>query len=153
MKIIVGSLFDAPERHICHQCNCVTNRAAHLAASMFARFPYANIYASRQQPDTPGTIIVRGDGKEQRFVIAMLAQYYPGKPKYPNSTKDGSLVRRMYFQSCLDKIRQIPSLDSIAFPFGVGCGAAGGSWDQYRDMIEQFAKNTDARVVVYRLPE
>lgn len=152
MKIIVGDLFDAPERFITHQCNCVTNRAAHLAASMFARFPYANIYAPRLAPDIPGTIIIRGDGKDQRFVIAMLGQYYPGSPKFPNSTKDGALVRRLYFQSCLDKILQLPDLDSIAFPFGIGCGAAGGDLESYQYMLGKFAEKTTARVVIYQLP-
>ena len=153
MKITIGNLFDAPERYICHQTNCVTNRAAQIAASMFARFPWANIYAPRVRPDQPGTIIIKGNGKDQRFVIAMLAQYYPGSPKFPNSIKDGSAARRAYFQSCLQAVRQIPDIDSVAFPFQIGCGAAGGDWGQYQNMIEEFAKSTTARVVVYKLPE
>jgi len=152
MKITIDNLFEASEKYICHQCNCITNRAAHLAADMFQRFPHANIYAERTKPDNPGTIIIRGNGKDQRFVIALLAQYYPGRPKYPDGDRDGYLARRLYFRSCLNEILKIPNLESIAFPEKIGCSAAGGDWGQYQNMIEEFAKATDATVNAYRLP-
>jgi hypothetical protein len=29
--------------------------------------------------------------------------------------------------------------DEIAFPYGIGCGLAGGNWKRYEEMIEEFA--------------
>lgn len=155
--IVDGNLLEADERYVCHQCNCVTRAARHLAETVFNRFPYANVYKDRQPRSDPlpgampGDIIVRGDGLGQRFVIAMLAQYYPGKPKFPDGQRDGFAARQSYFKQCLGKISAVPDLTSVAFPFGIGCGAAGGNWPEYLAMIEEFAANTGARVSVYRL--
>lgn len=65
IEIISGDLFTAQEQYIAHQCNCVTKRAAHLAKDMFAKYPYANIYKGRTQPDKPGHLIIRGNGQDQ----------------------------------------------------------------------------------------
>ena len=141
--IVSGNLFDSQTKNIAHQTNCVTNRSAHLAASMFARYPYADVYTGRKIPNVPGTIVVCGNGNDQRFVINMMAQFYPGKPRFPNSSKDGYDVRCKYFYSCLKEIATIPYLESIAFPWGIGCGAAGGNWEYYHGLIDRFAKYID----------
>ena len=157
LQLLNGDLLEATETFIAHQCNCLTNRAAHLAKSVFDRFPYANIYKDRTPNWIPlvgqqmGDIIIRGNGKDQRFVINMLGQYFPGSPKFPDSTRDGFLARQKAFQSCLDKIALLPELDSIAFPWGIGCGAAGNDWGIYRKMIKVFAEKVNVAVKVYKL--
>jgi O-acetyl-ADP-ribose deacetylase (regulator of RNase III) len=149
MKIIEGDLLEAKEQYIAHQCNLVTNRAANLALSVFSRYPYANIYAERKYPHDPevsgprmGDIIIRGNGDDQRLVINMCAQYYPGKPKFALSKRDGYEARQEAFAACLEKISKIPGLKSIAFPWGIGCGAAGGDWEKYQKMISEFESST-----------
>ena len=158
LKVIEGDLFDSTEQYLCHQCNVISQRAAHLAQSVFNRFPYSNIYAERDgsgpKPGQElGDIIIRGNGKNERLIINMLAQFYPGKTKYPNSPKDGIATRKSAFQMCLNKITDIPALQSIAFPFGIGCGAAGGDWLVYRKMIKNFAEEVEIPVRIYRLPD
>jgi len=149
MKIIHGDLMHATETYICHQCNCVTNRSAHLAKTMFTNFPYADVYSKRQQPDQPGKIILRGDGKDNRYIIAMLGQFYPGKTKYPSSRKDGFQARLDYFESCLEQMKHLKG--SFAFPWRIGCGAAGGSWEKYLLAIKNFSEKNSKKVVIYRL--
>ncbi len=155
VKIRTGNLLKASEQYIAHQCNCVTRRSAHLSKQVFKRFPYADIYSEREegQHDSLGTIEIRGNGEEERAVINMLGQFYPGRTKYPNSKKDGFKAREAAFRSCLEHILEIEDMESIAFPFGVACGAAGGDWPTYLTMIEDFADQTDAEVVIYKLPE
>jgi len=148
-KIVEGDLFECAETFLCHQCNCVTNRSAHLAKAVFARFPYADIYTPRKTPDNPGTIIISGDGATQRFVINMLGQYYPGRCKYPNSKKDGYPARQGYFQSCLKQMEKLTG--SFAFPWRIGCGAAGGYWDDYLEDLKEFEANIEGDVVIYKL--
>jgi hypothetical protein len=147
IKVITGNLLDASETFLCHQCNCVTNRAAHLAYSVFKRFPYSNIYVGRQKPDEPGTIFIDGDGRELRYVISMLAQYYPGQSNPRNISLDGYDSRLRYFRDCLRLMEDLKG--SFAFPFFIGCGAAGGDWNRYLPLIEKFAVNRD--VTLYRL--
>jgi len=154
IEIVRGNLLDAKEKYLAHQCNCITKKAAHLSFDVFKRFPYADIYAGRPNADRPGTIVVKGDGNSQRYVINMLGQYYPGSPKYPNSTLDGSTIREKYFYQCLLEIYKIKDLESIAFPYRVGCGAAGGKWNNYLGNLENFSKyRDDAIVKLYCLTE
>jgi len=155
VKIRTGNLLKASEQFITHQCNCLTHRSAHLSKQVFTAFPYADIYSIREkgQEDQLGTIEIRGNGEDQRYIINLLGQFYPGRTKYPNSKKDGLKAREDAFRSCLEHILEIEDMESIAFPFGVGCGAAGGDWSTYLAMIEDFADQTDAEVVIYKLPE
>lgn len=153
IEIVTGDLFEGKEKYLVHQCNCVTNSAAHLAKDVFERFPYSDIYAKREEADKPGHIIVRGNGKDQRYVVALLGQYYPGRPKYPKSTLDGSPAREKYFYRGLLRLAQVPDLESIAFPWRIGCGAAGGDWERYLGKITNFAQyvgEKGVKVRVYR---
>lgn len=153
VEVNTGNLLEAEEQYIVHQVNCVTNKAAHLAAFVFAKFPHADIYRSRKAGEfgVPGTIVVRGDGNSERLVINSLSQYYPGSPRFPASAKDGYAARLGYFRSCLKAIEKLPGLTSIAFPVGIGCGAAGGDWKQYRAEIDAFAERVKIPVTLYQL--
>lgn len=149
-KEVIANLLDAPEQYICHQCNCVSDGGgAGLAVAIFNKWPYADVYTG-QSRRSPGTIEIRGNGKDQRFVIALYGQYYPGSSQYPN---DAHAIREKWFQACLDKMLQIPNIKSIAFPWRIGCGIAGGNWETYLKMIEDFSEVCAADVAIYRRPE
>lgn len=155
ISIIQGNLLDAQETYIAHQCNCLTIKSAGIALDIFNKYPYSNDYAKRKSPSTPGTIMVHGDGVDQRYVINMFAQYYPGKPKYPDSSLDGIKARQTYFHKCLLQIAKLPNLESIAFPMGIGCNLAGGDWDWYYGMLKIFEQyvnsNFETKVVLYKI--
>lgn len=160
LKIVNGNLFDAKEKYICHQCNCITQKGGHLSKSMFDKFSYANVYKTRERVtdwkdsrDKPGNIDIRGNGKDQRFIINMFAQVFPGTPRFPESSTDGHSAREKYFLKCLEKIQNIENLDGVAFPYCIGCGAAGGEWKNYLKMIDDFSKKVNCDVVIYKLNE
>jgi O-acetyl-ADP-ribose deacetylase (regulator of RNase III) len=153
IEIIEGDLLDAKEKYIAHACNCVTQRSAGTAKAIFDKFPYANTYANRTEPNIPATIQVMGNGQDQRHIINMYSMYYPGKPKYPYSTKDGFEVRQQYFYKCLLRIAKIKNLESIAFPWRVCCGLAGGVWPHYLGNLTNFANHLEkqnVKVVIYQ---
>ena len=149
LHVVNGDLLNSNEQYIVHQCNCVTTTAAYLAHAIFEKFPYSDVYSARVTNDTPGNILIRGDGKDQRYIIALFGQYFPGFPKYADSSKDGVKARQKYFHQGLLKIAKIPSLQSVAFPYGIGCGAAGGNWDIYSRIIMNFANYLNDKVEVY----
>jgi hypothetical protein len=44
-----------------------------------------------------------------------------------------------------------PNIISIAFPYKIGCGLAGGKWEDYESMIYKFAKeNPNIKVKIYK---
>lgn len=147
LKIVNGNLLDATETYLCHQTNCVTKVAAHCAKSVFDRFPYANIYAKRLKPSEPGTIDIRGDGPHPRWIINMMGQIYPGRPKML-SGKDTSEMRIQYFLQCLKEMEKLGNA-SFAFSYIIGCGAAGGSTVRYLDALCDFSKVK--KVTLYRM--
>lgn len=121
---------------IVQQCNCVTKTAKGLAASIIERFPYANFYENN--PDRkPGTIELRGgDTNPKRWVAAMYAQYYQGVATGKDG--DSAAQRQTWFQECLSKLGKVKNLKSVALPRKIGCGLAGGDWNIYRKMIEDW---------------
>lgn len=160
LKVIEGDLFTTDAKYLVHQVNAITSRAKHLAYEVFKRYPYADVYSPRGDyrdesyyKDEPGTILVRGNGDDQRYVIGLLGQVYPGRPRYPDSKLDGFVAREHYFFNALKLVAQIEDLESVAFPFGVGCGAAGGDWKTYFQILQNFAIFVDADVLIYRLKE
>jgi len=134
---ITGDLLTTDAQYICHQCNCVSDGpAAGLAAALSKKYPYCDVYTGRV---IRSTTEVRGDGSDESpFIIAMFAQYYPGPSKYDNDTVE---MREKWFEQCLEEMRKTvnQTVHSVAFPWKIGCGLAGGNWNKYRLMIATFA--------------
>ncbi len=148
---IVGNLLKTDIQYVAHQCNCISQKSAHLSKDVFKTFPYADVYSNRVEHDILGTIKVCGDGEDQRYVINMFGQYFPGKVKYPNGTKDNYNLRIKAFKSCLEEIEIISGLREVAFPYKIGCGAAGGIWEIYNEMLNNFAEKVFPCIDVYVL--
>ena len=71
----------------------------------------------------------------------------PSPIVYPDDKES----RCVYFQQCLEKIAE-NAPKSMAFPYGNGCGLAGGNWIVYSAMIDAFAqKYPDISIVIYKL--
>ena len=145
ITIVKDSILNAKEKYIVHQANAVSNQAGGLAFYIFQKFPYADIYKGRPYPykpsgtNFPGHCVIKGDGKADRYVVNLIGQYFPGSPHNKNSLLDGSNTREGYFNTCLKQLSHIPDIESIAFPFNIGCGLAGGDWNNYFAMIKAFA--------------
>jgi len=151
IDIINDDLLTTDIQYIAHQCNCCSTRSAHLAKNVFQKFPYADAYSKRKCPDKMGTIQVCGNGDDKRYVINMFGQYFPGEVKYLNGTRDNYKLRENAFKNCLSHITKIDGLKEIAFPYKIGCGAAGGNWEKYLNMIEEFANEVLFYTDVYVL--
>lgn len=146
-----GDALEATEKYLVHQCNCKTQKAAHMAASMFQRFPYADDYTGRTVASVPGTIAIKGSVTQgQRLVVNLFGQYYPGVSRYPNDTY---VKRAQWFKSGLLALEKgLEAGDTIALPFRIGCGAAGGDWSAYLEVLEQWAEKIKdkATITLYR---
>jgi O-acetyl-ADP-ribose deacetylase (regulator of RNase III) len=161
--IINGDLFESDASIIAHQTNCVTRKPHGISEQIARRWPNANIYAKRHgtTPNTanandegvPGTCVLLPTGSAKpRYIAALMAQVCPGNGK--NSywclrygkqfDNDTNTVRLRYFEAALrDLATHLITVEvedkTIAFPYRVGCGLAGGQWDLYEPLIHSFA--------------
>lgn len=151
LKVIKGDIFDSKEKYIVHQTNCYsTGHAGGLAYDIFNTYPYADVYSNRRPSpfgDRPGTIDIRGNGKDQRYVVALMGQFYPGGPNVEGM--DDRISRQRYFHKALWALAQVEDLESVAFPYLIGCGLAAGNWDAYYKIISNFARYLDGKVDVF----
>lgn len=132
------NILESGEKYIAHQCNCVTTGSAGLAKSIVERFPWADVYRHRKEPDSPGTIkIISSLNESSPIFICLFAQYVPGKSQ--------SETRTEWFKMCLDSIPQ--EIESVAMPKFIGCGLAGGKWGDYEKILE----NSRLKITLYEL--
>ena len=132
IRVLEGDLLEAKEKYIVHQCNCVSTNACTLAKQIFTKYPFSNSYKLRKKGDKstyskPGKIDVLKDTNNEKSVVNFYSQFYPRKPVYPN---DSYQKRIVWFKECLNKLIGIPDIfeqEYIAFPYNIGCGAAGGN--------------------------
>lgn len=161
ITIVRGDLIKADVDCIVQQCNCLAVRPHGLAAQIAVALPYANIYGQRrgigarnlaQVQDRPavGTCqLVKGEGGP--YVACLFGQYVYGKAEAYRMgdplIDDTNQAREMYFQLALiDFVKQVQQINAngvkikrIGFPYLIGCGLAGGNWQHYERMIEEFA--------------
>ena len=97
-------------------------------------------------------------------VVCLYGQWAKGPAgKYerhiapPGGGKDDARQREAWFGECLRRLgaRQgAMRFASIAFPYQIGCGLAGGCWAAYEAMLRAFAaEHVDIRVVIAARPE
>ncbi len=102
----------------------------------------------------PGTIQVHTSVAGPTFV-SMFAQYGMGKPySFNNSDRlfqDGVADRVKWFEKCLACVAELKP-ESVAMPYQIGCGLAGGNWKVYEKVISDWATaHPSIRAVMYRL--
>ena len=139
------------EEYICHQCNCVSHGAAGLAATLFNKYSYADIYSVRWEPDIPGTIHYSLAPEPcDKNIINMFGQLFPGGPsdKELNGFGDTEDHRKKYFLDCLRSIKKLKP-KSLAFPNRVGCNLALGDWAWYSSALIKFEEATKIPITIY----
>ena len=56
----------------------------------------------------------------------------------------------MWFPQCLENLGKKEKYQNLAFPYKIGCGLAGGNWDHYLPMIEDFAFKYNKHVTLVK---
>lgn len=135
----------------CHQTNCFGTMGAGLAKQIAKKYPeVANtdrrLYRMLGADELYGTIrcIKTSDG---RTCVNMYAQYGFGRGTIHTNYRQ--------LQKCLDAFAEfcIENLEYskvVAFPYGMGCGLAGGDWSAVEPLILAFAERVPQRVYIVR---
>lgn len=126
-----------------HQCNCVTTRAAGLAAEVFRRAPECNDYQQTTMVRRPGRATVH----IEKRVVNLYGQRYPGGTR----SFESSAQRLLWFERALNHMAaQIKDerRRQLLVPYGIGCGLADGKWEDYEALLERWAAANSARFEV-----
>lgn len=147
LKVVYKNILEAEEQYIAHQTNVSSSNYSGVAKAIFEAYPWSNNYNTKRF-DRLGSIDIFGNGNEQRYVININAQRYPGKADI--NPFDSTEERVEHFQNCLTEISKIPNITSLALPHKIGCGLAGGDWFTYLSIIKSFAINNQISTVLYK---
>jgi hypothetical protein len=159
LKIVEADLIHAKEEYICQQTNCISVYAHGLAETIRIKLgidPYSHRkplfnrnHAVPEDCDIPGTIKIFSNGGVK--VICMFAQYGMGKPyKYGNRVEDSFEKRLLWFKTCLFEISKLKP-KSLAFPYNIGCGLAGGNWEDYLATLRYFSEYFQIPLTLYKI--
>ncbi len=168
-QIVTGDLLQANEDLILQQNNCLSIKAVGLSKTIADAYPYADPYSIRtpihgryiaieEDRPTPGTIrVFPSPSNDGRTFVSLFSQYGTGRPnvldpvKADNPFTDTMDDRCHWFSSCLEQVAVLQPR-SIAMPFKIGCGMAGGDWNRYSNIINMWTcAHPDTRVVLYKL--
>ena len=173
LKIVNGNILNYDCDLIVQQCNCLTIHSHGLSLDISMEFPGVNFYSSRRQVGRRNLAIpedrdIPGTCKILNNVCAIFGQWRPGKlysrywSNYPESDpSETKTSREEWFISGLidleNKLKQFNKTETnkyhtMAFPYRIGCGLAGGDWNRYYKMIQIFAlRNPDLKVDIVKL--
>ena len=161
IKTVNGDLLNATENYIAQQCNCITCTPHGLSKSISNKFSHGDCYGKRgrlsrntaveEDRSTPGTIEIL---KGKPNIICIFGQWTPGKinsvwvDRYPkrNGKKETTKDRLEWFKQGIKEIENQVK-DTIAIPYKIGCGLAGGDWVTYKKILEE----SSAKFIIYKI--
>lgn len=149
---ITGDILESKCDIICHQVNCKGKMGAGLAKQIKDKYPkvydaYHRITEHKGESllGTNQFVAVGSDGVSPYYICNMFGQ-------------DGYGTNRLQtdytaLEKCLKDLSQIVKEHrfSVAIPYGIGCGLAGGDWRIVQSLIEKYFDNciTKCYVVKY----
>lgn len=150
IKIIEGNILDAKENVICHQVNCMGVMGSGLAKQIRNKYPQVYpsylAYCKDCKNNDPKTLlgafqtIICSDGK---IIVNLFGQLGYGRDKQYTNYK----ALRESLEGILTIAKEFN--DTIALPYNLGCGLAGGDWNIVYKIIEEVFVDYD--VTIYKL--
>lgn len=126
MKVIAGDILSITSGVICHQVNCRGAFGAGVSGVLGRRYPAVET-AYRAVVPSPALL-----GTYQFVPVTETLGVYNifGQVDYGNARKTGHVYTDM--RALTTALRTIcDAHDTIYVPYGIGCGLAGGSWDEF----------------------
>jgi O-acetyl-ADP-ribose deacetylase (regulator of RNase III) len=143
MKYTDGDLLTYPCNYVVHQCNCITTRGKGLADAIFKKWPQADSYKNNTKRTT-GTVDVVLVAAENKYIVNLYGQRKPAKCDSVETWQ----MRLRWFEAGLVKLEKLVQPNTtVAFPYLIGCGLAGGNWIHYEPLIKNFSDRVEEKGV------
>lgn len=135
IKVIDGDLFDTSAPFICHQVNCQGRMGSGVAKQVRAKHPKAyKQYMYLCNDKCPSELLGHAQFvyDTDKIVVNMFSQ-----DRYGYDGRCYTDYRA--FASCLREIAEsVAASETIAMPYNIGCGLAGGDWGTIYSIIEKI---------------
>lgn len=145
---INGNLFDSKADVLCHQVNTYGVMGAGIAKEVKQRFPFVFEEYKELCSSVPGdefllgdVLIVQTDPRKKQFIANCFGQI-GWNTDYETLKK--SLLK---LRDWMDENRK----KTVAFPYKMSCGLAGGNWETVRGLIESVFDGTGIDVEIWKL--
>lgn len=150
MIILNGDLLETPFEIIAHQVNCMGVMGSGLAKQIRDKYPW--VYS-----DYKGALQRNGAdymfGKSQTVFqgghtfFNVFGQYYYGHDK---QYTDYEAFKSAFIEAITRYKDEDESQITIAIPYGIGCGLAGGDWTIIKEILETIEKEHNVVFVAYK---
>ncbi|CAL8902020.1 Appr-1-p processing protein [Bacillus pumilus] len=154
IRIVERNILDTTKNIICHQVNCKGVMGAGLAKQIKSKYP--NVYKEYRQlcKDQNIKIGLLGaaqfvDVNENKTIANLFAQDNYGVKTRQTNYEAMNL--------CLKSLKSVVTTDyskykgcSIAIPYGIGCGLAGGDWKIVKQMIDDILGECDVTIYKFK---
>lgn len=149
IKVVKGDLLQAPENIIGHQVNCQGVMGAGLAKKIRSEHPIVflkykqlvNKYSNNKEILLGNTQVIKIN--ENKYVANLFGQFYYGMGKRHTDYK--SLYKALQILKKKAKKHNL----TVALPYGLGCGLAGGDWNIVLSLINKAFE--DYEVTIYKI--
>lgn len=150
IKYIEGDILTAKTDAILQQVNCRGVMGAGLAKQIRTKYPYVyNRYLS----------LCNEHVTKPYFLLGRIQVITPPSCEYDVPTIVNLFAQDRYgrdrqytdydaMRECFRRVNERFAGDSVAIPYGIGCGLAGGDWDIVLNMIEKELTKCD--ISIYR---
>ena len=154
VKIVKGNILNATEDIICHQVNCMGIMGAGLAKQI--KYKYPEVFKAYKElcnfhkDDLKFLLgkILKVDCHDGKKIVNMFGQYNYGT----NSIQTNYTALENCFKKLFEKVSNINNLNkTVAIPYKIGCGLAGGDWNVVFHMIEKVSEEYKCDVTIYEL--
>lgn len=162
IKYVTGNILDSEADAILHQVNCQGTMGAGLAKQIKDCYPH--VYEKYRTACTKDKFECRALGLDKSRLLGKI-QIIPKQHHSENESNIASQVivnlfaqeffgrDRRYtdydaLRSCLRKVNERFAGQTVAIPYFMGCGLAGGSWDIVLEIIVREFQ--DCNVLIYK---
>jgi O-acetyl-ADP-ribose deacetylase (regulator of RNase III) len=137
MQIIEGNILDITEGIICHQVNCQGVFNTGLAKQI--RKKYVKVFREYMSHSL-GAGWQLGECQLIQVSDSLFISNLAGQDDYGN---DGyCYTNYSYLKHAIEQVKALnDSNEQIYFPYGMGCGLAGGDWNIVSQIINEVVPN------------
>lgn len=151
----IGNILNAEENIICHQVNAQGVAGAGLAAQIKRVYPnFLHVYQDMCQSFTFQQMKVNGLVAWYTTLSGQMIASIFGQEFYGYGMQYTDYVALGNGLNAVRETAEMKDLLSVAIPYGIGCGLAGGDWNVVQNIIRDcFKYSPEIDVAIYKLEE